>query len=94
MSPSFITKYVKIKIYKSVILRVVLHECGAWSLTLKEEHRLKAFENRVLWIVFGPNVEKLTGEWRRPYITRSVMTYTPYQIFGCSNLEECDGRDM
>jgi hypothetical protein len=62
----------KIKIYKSVILRVILHEYGAGSLTLKEEHRLKAFENRVLSIIFGPNVEKVTGEWRRPYITRSI----------------------
>jgi hypothetical protein len=56
---------VKIKIYKSVILPVVLHECGTWSLTLKEEHRLKTFENRVLWIIFGPKSEKVTGEWRR-----------------------------
>jgi hypothetical protein len=46
-------------------LPVDLHECGAWSLTLKEEHRLKAFVNRVLWIIFGLKSEKVTGEWRR-----------------------------
>jgi hypothetical protein len=46
-------------------LPVVLHECGAWSPILKEGHRLKAFENRVLWIIFGLKSEKVTGEWRR-----------------------------
>ena len=55
----------KIKIHKSVILPVALHECGAWSLTMKEEHKLKTFENRVLWIIFGLKGEKVTGEWRR-----------------------------
>jgi hypothetical protein len=52
----------KIKIYKTIILPVVLYGCETWSLTLREEHRLRVFENRVLRRIFGPNrgVEKTT----------------------------------
>jgi hypothetical protein len=42
-----------------------LYGCKIWSLTLKEEHRLRAFENRVLRIIFGPERDKVTGEWRK-----------------------------
>jgi hypothetical protein len=45
---------VKIKIYKTIILRVVLYGCETWSFTLREEHRLRVFENRVLRRIFGP----------------------------------------
>jgi hypothetical protein len=44
---------VKVKIYKTIILPVVLYGCETWSLTLREEHRLKVFENRVLRRKFG-----------------------------------------
>ena len=44
---------------------VVLYGCEAWSLTLKEEHRLRVFENRVLRKIFGPKRDEVTGEWRR-----------------------------
>jgi hypothetical protein len=50
-------KNLKIKVYKTVILPVVLYGCETWSLTLREEHRLKVFENRVLRI-FGPKREE------------------------------------
>jgi hypothetical protein len=40
---------VKVKIYKTIIIPVVLYECETWSLTLREEHRLRVFENRVLF---------------------------------------------
>jgi hypothetical protein len=53
---------VKIKIYKTVILPVVLYGCGTWSLTLVEEHRLRVFENRVLRKIFGPKREA-DGSW-------------------------------
>jgi hypothetical protein len=53
----------KIKIYKTVILLVVLYGCETWSLTLREEHRLRVFENRVLRI-FGPKREE-DGSWRK-----------------------------
>jgi hypothetical protein len=53
----------KIKIYKTVILPVVLYGCETWSLTLGEEHTLRVFENRVLKI-FGPKMEE-DGSWRK-----------------------------
>jgi hypothetical protein len=53
---------VKVKIYKTIILPVVLYGCETWSLTLKEEHRLRVFEYRVLRI-FGPKRDEVTEEW-------------------------------
>jgi hypothetical protein len=47
------------------ILPVVLYGCETWSLTLREEHRLGVFENRVLRRIFGPNRDEVTGEWRK-----------------------------
>ena len=55
----------KIKIYRTIILPVVLYGCEAWSLTLREERRLRVFENRVLRRVFGPKRDEVTGEWRK-----------------------------
>jgi hypothetical protein len=51
---------VKIKIYKTIILPVVLYGCETWSLTLREEHRLRVFENRVLRRIFGPKRDEVT----------------------------------
>ena len=60
-----IQKYLKIKIYRTIILRVVLYRRETWSLTLREERRLRVFENRVLRRIFGPNRDGVTGEWRK-----------------------------
>jgi hypothetical protein len=49
-----LSKNIIIKIYKTIILHVLLYGCGTWSLILKEEHKLKVFENRVLRRIFGP----------------------------------------
>jgi hypothetical protein len=57
-------KNLKIKIYKTVILPVVLYGCDTWSLTLREEHRLRVSENRVLRRIFGPKSEE-DGSWRK-----------------------------
>jgi hypothetical protein len=54
-----------IKIYKTIILPVVLYGCETWSLTLREERRLREFEKRVLRRVFGPKRDEVTGEWRK-----------------------------
>ena len=54
----------KIKIYKTIILPVVLYGCETWSLTLREECRLRVFENRILKGIFGPKRNE-NGEWRR-----------------------------
>jgi hypothetical protein len=51
--------------YKTIILPVVLYGCETWSLTLREEHRLGLFHNRVLRRIFGPKRDEVTGEWRK-----------------------------
>jgi hypothetical protein len=53
------------RIYKMIILPVVLYKCETWSLTLREEHILSVFENRVLRRIFGPKRDEVTGEWRK-----------------------------
>jgi hypothetical protein len=60
-----LSKNTKIKIYRNIILPVVLYGCETWSLTLREEHRLRVFENRVLRRIFGSKRNEVTGEWRR-----------------------------
>jgi hypothetical protein len=57
LSSCLISKNLKIKLYKTVILPVVLYGCETWSLTLREEHRLRVSENRVLRRIFGPKSE-------------------------------------
>jgi len=59
------TKYLKIKIYRTIILPVVLYGCEAWSLTLREERNLRVFENMALRRIFRPRMEEITEEWRR-----------------------------
>jgi hypothetical protein len=66
LSSRLISKNLKIKIHKTVILPVVLYGCETWSLALREEHRLKVFENRVLRRIFGPKREE-DGSWRKPH---------------------------
>jgi hypothetical protein len=63
--PGCYPKNKKIRVYRTVVLRVVLYGCKTWSLTLREEQRLRAFENRVLRRIFGPKRDETTGEWRR-----------------------------
>jgi hypothetical protein len=64
LSSRLLSKNLKIKIYRTIILPVVLYGCETWSLTLREERRLRVFENRVLRRVFGPRRDEMTGEWR------------------------------
>jgi hypothetical protein len=64
LSSRLISKNLKIKIYKTVILSVVLYGCETWSLTLGEDHRLRVFENRGLREIFGPKREE-DGSWRK-----------------------------
>jgi len=55
----------KIKIYRSIILPVVLYGCELWSLTLREERRFRVVENRVLRRMYGPKRDRVTGDWRK-----------------------------
>jgi hypothetical protein len=50
---------------KIIIVPVVLYGCKIWPLTLRDEHRLRRFENRVLRRIFGPKRDEVTGEWRK-----------------------------
>jgi hypothetical protein len=59
------SKNVKIRIYKTAILPVVLYGCETWSLTLREKHRLRVFENRVLRRIFRLRGDEVTGGWRK-----------------------------
>ena len=79
LSSSLLSKKLKIKIYRTIILPVVLHGCETWSLTPREERRLRVFENRVLRRVFGPKRDEVTGNGEN-YIMRSLVICTPYPI--------------
>ena len=65
LSSRLLSKNSKIKIYRTIILPVVLYGCETWSLTLREERILRAFENRVQRRIFGPKREEVTREWRK-----------------------------
>jgi hypothetical protein len=65
LSSRLLSKNIKIRIYKTIILPVVLYGCETWSLTLREEHRLRVFENRELRRIFGPKKDEVTGGWRK-----------------------------
>jgi hypothetical protein len=65
LSSRLLSRNVKVKIYNTIILPVVLYGCETWSLTLREEHGLRVFENRVLRGIFEPKREEVTGEWRK-----------------------------
>ena len=62
LSSRLLSNNLKIKIYRTIILPVVMYGCETWSLTLREERRLRVFENWVLRKVFGPKREEVTGE--------------------------------
>ena len=67
LSCRLLSKNLKIKIYRTIISPVVLYGCETWSLTLREERKLRVFENTVLRRIFGPRRDEVTGEWRRLY---------------------------
>ena len=60
LSSSLLSKNLKIKIYRNIILPVILYGCETWSFRLREERRLKVFENRVLRRIFGPKKDEVT----------------------------------
>jgi hypothetical protein len=80
LSSRLLSKNIKIKIYKTIILRVVLYGCETWSLTLREEHRLRVFENRVLRRIFGPKRDHVTGDWRKLHNEDLHNLYSPPNI--------------
>jgi hypothetical protein len=65
LSSNLLTKNLKIKIYGNIISPAVLYGCQAYSLTMRKEHRLRVFENRVLRMIFGLKSDEVTREWRK-----------------------------
>ena len=71
----------KIKIYRTIILPVVLYGCETWSLTLREERKLRVFENRVLKRIFGSRRDEATVEWRKLHNEELNYLYPSHNIF-------------
>jgi hypothetical protein len=75
-----LSKNIKFRINKTIILPVVLYGCETWSLTLREELRLRVFENRLLRRIFGPNRDEMTGDWRKLYNEKLHSLYSSPNI--------------
>jgi hypothetical protein len=69
----------------STILPVVLYGCETWSLTLREEHRLMVFENRVLRRIFGPRRDEVTRKWRKLHNEEICDLYSSLSIIRISS---------
>jgi hypothetical protein len=82
LSFHLLSKNVKIRIYTTIILPVVLYGCETWSLTSREEHtrRLRDFENRVLRRIFGLKRDQVTGGWRKLYNEELYNLYSSPSI--------------
>jgi len=65
LSSRLVSKNLKIKIYRTITLPVVLYGCETWSLTLREQRKPRVFENKVLRRIFGPRRDEVTGDWSR-----------------------------
>ncbi|KAJ4436661.1 hypothetical protein ANN_16792 [Periplaneta americana] len=77
---SLLSKNLKVRIYKTVILPVVLYGCETWTLTLREEQRLRVFENKILRKIFGAKSDEVTGEWRKLHNTELHALYSSLDI--------------
>jgi hypothetical protein len=80
LSSHLLSRNVKVKIYKTIILPVVLYECETWYLTLSKEHKLTVFENRVLGRIFGPKQDEVTRKWRKLHNKELHILYTSLNI--------------
>jgi len=90
-------RYLKIWIFKYtelLISPVVLYGSETWSLTLREERRLRVFENKVLRKMFGPKRDEVTGEWRKLHNEELNDLFCSPKIIRVINREEGDGRGM
>ena len=79
LSSSLLSRTLKIKIYRTIILSVVLYGCETWTVLLRVLRRLKVIENRVLWRIFGSKKFEVTGNGDN-YIMRSFMICTALPI--------------
>ena len=79
LSSGLLSKNLKIQIYRTIILRVAVYGCETWSLTLREERRLRVFENWMLRRIFLPKRDEGTGSGEN-YIMRNLVICTPHPI--------------
>jgi hypothetical protein len=77
LSSSFLSTNLKIKIYRAIILAVVLYVCETWSFTMRQERRMRVFENRVLRRIFGTRRDEVTWVWRKLHIEDLNDLYSP-----------------
>jgi hypothetical protein len=82
LSSRLLSRNVKVKIHKAIILPVVLYGCETWSLILREEHRLRVFGNMVLRRIFGTKGDEVTGEWRKLHNEELHNLYSFLYIIG------------
>jgi hypothetical protein len=94
LSSCLLSRNVKVKIYKTIILPVVLYGCETWALTLREEHSLRMFENRVLRRIFGPKRDEVTGEWRKLHNEELHILYSSPKYYWADQVKETGGWDM
>jgi hypothetical protein len=80
LSSCLLSRNVKVKIYNTIILPVVSYGWETLSVTLREEHRLRVFENRVVRGIFGPKRDEVTGEWRKLHDTELHNLYSSPDI--------------
>jgi hypothetical protein len=85
LSSCLLSWKIKVKICKTIILSVVLFGCETWSVTLREKHRLKAFENKMFRRIFGPKRDEVMEEWKK--LNNGVLhnLYYPKISLGRSN---------
>ena len=80
VSSNLLSKYIKIKMYRNVILSVLLCGCETWSLVLWKERRMRVFKNRLLRRIFESKRDELTGEWRELHIEELNYLYSSPNI--------------
>jgi hypothetical protein len=109
LSSRFLPSNIKIKRYKTIVLGIVSYGCETWSLTLREDHRSRVFDNRALRRIFGPKMEDVAGGWRRLhneelrnlYASSNIMRVIKWNEMGgtCTThtefwLENLKGNDL
>jgi len=82
MSSSLLSKHLKIKLYRTIIMPIVLYGCETWLLTLRDEHRLRVFEKRVLRRIFGLKRDEVTREWKKLHSEEVNDLYPHPVLFG------------
>ena len=88
LSSRLLSKNIKIKIYRTIILPLVLYGCETWLLTLREERKLRVFEKMVLRRIFGPRRDEVMVEWRRLHNEELNDLYSSPNMVRVLNREE------